>query len=276
MAHEISTSLSKDILVNSSYSLDNNFIFAVQKMINVSIIIPAFNEQHKIQQDIVAADRFLTSDNLSGEIIVIDDGSTDKTSAAAKKATANIQTSCIVERLKKNYGKGRAIRTGILKSRGKYVIFADSGVCVPFEYVKVGVELIESNQCQIAHGSRKMSEGHISRPQSFYRRICSGLFHWFLIHDIKHLGNLTDTQCGFKLYRGDIARELYAQSTINGFTFDIEIILMALSRGYTIKEFAVDWTCDPDSRLKPIHVAIRVFMDLIYLKRRFNQFLKQN
>jgi dolichyl-phosphate beta-glucosyltransferase len=245
-------------------------------MINVSIIIPAFNEQYKIQQDIVAADRFLTSDNHSGEIIIIDDGSTDETWAAAKKITKNIQTPCIVERLKKNYGKGRAVRTGILKSQGEYVIFADSGNCVPFEYVKVGMALIESNQCQIAHGSRKISSCHISRPQSFYRRICSRLFHWFLIHDIKRLGNLTDTQCGFKIYRGDIARKLYDQSTIDSFTFDIEVILLALSSGHTIREFPVDWTCDPDSRLKPIHEAIRVFTDLVRLKRRFNRFLKKD
>ena len=245
-------------------------------MTKLSIIIPAFNEEHKIQQDILAADRFLISDNLSGEIIVIDDGSTDQTSAAAEKTANNIQTPCIIERFEKNYGKGRAVRTGILKSQGDCVIFADSGNCVPFGYVKVGVELIESKQCQIAHGSRKMSDCHISRPQSFYRRICSGLFHWFLIHDIKRLGNLTDTQCGFKVYRGHIARELYAQSTIDGFTFDIEVILLALSSGYTIREFPVDWTCDPDSRLKPTHEAIRVFTDLMRLKRRFNRFLKKD
>lgn len=245
-------------------------------MTKLSIIIPAFNEAHKIQQDILAADRFLSSEDLSGEIIVIDDGSTDQTSAAAEETANNIQTPCIVERFEKNYGKGQAVRTGMLISQGIYTVFADSGVCVPFEQVKTGMDMIECGLCDIAHGSRKLPGCHISKPQSVYRRACSKLFHWFLIHDIKHLGNLTDTQCGFKLYRGDIARALYAQSTVNGFTFDIEIILMALSRGYTIKEFAVDWTCDPDSRLKPIHAAIRVFVDLVHLKRRYNQFLKQN
>lgn len=245
-------------------------------MTKLSIIIPAFNEAHKIQQDILAADRFLSSEDLSGEIIVIDDGSTDQTSAAAEETANNIQTPCIVERFEKNYGKGQAVRTGMLISQGIYTVFADSGVCVPFEQVKTGMDMIECGLCDIAHGSRKLPGCHISKPQSVYRRACSKLFHWFLIHDIKHLGNLTDTQCGFKLYRGDIARALYAQSTVNGFTFDIEIILMALSRGYTIKEFAVDWTCDPDSRLKPIHAATRVFVDLVHLKRRFNQFLNQN
>jgi dolichyl-phosphate beta-glucosyltransferase len=244
-------------------------------MTELSIIIPAFNEHNKIQRDIAAADHFLTSNNITGEIIVIDDGSTDETKAATEKAAKGIETTCIIKRLEKNYGKGQAVRTGMLISQGIYTVFADSGVCVPFEQVKTGMNMIECGLCDIAHGSRKLPGCHILKPQSVYRRACSKLFHWFLIHDIKHLGNLTDTQCGFKLYRGDIARALYAQSTVNGFTFDIEIILMALSRGYTIKEFAVDWTCDPDSRLKPIHAVTRVFVDLVHLKRRFNQFLKQ-
>ena len=239
-------------------------------MTKISIIIPAFNEQHKIQQDIVAADRFLISDNLSGEIIVVDDGSTDQTVMVAQNSANDIQTPCIVERLEENRGKGRAVRSGILKSRGKYVAFADSGVCIPFKQVKTGMDLIESGQSLIAHGSRKLSGCHISQPQSLYRRICSALFHWFLIHDIKRLGNLTDTQCGFKVYRGDIARELYTQSTIDGFMFDIEIIFLALSKDYQIREFAVDWTCDPDSRLKPAHEAAHVLTDILRLKRRFD------
>ncbi|MHC5018431.1 MAG: glycosyltransferase [Planctomycetota bacterium] len=87
-------------------------------MTKLSIIIPAFNEAHKIQQDILAADRFLSSEDLSGEIIVIDDGSTDQTSAAAEETANNIQTPCIVERFEKNYGKGQAVRTGMLISQG--------------------------------------------------------------------------------------------------------------------------------------------------------------
>lgn len=245
-------------------------------MPDLSIVIPAFNEHHKIQNDMETADRFLNSAGISGEIIVIDDGSTDETAAAAEKAANNIQTPCVVERLEKNYGKGRAVRTGILKSRGDHVLFADSGVCIPFEEVQVGIDLIRSGQCRIAHGSRKLSGSHVLQSQSFYRRICSALFHWFLIHDIKQLGNLTDTQCGFKVYRGDAARELYAQSTIDGFMFDIEIILLALSNGYQIHEFAVDWTCDLDSRLRPAHEVMGTLANLLRLKRQFNQLAQNN
>jgi dolichyl-phosphate beta-glucosyltransferase len=238
-------------------------------MTTLSIVIPAYNEQDKIKRDILSTNHFLVSEGISGEIIVVDDGSTDETAVKAKKAADEIQTPCFVEKLEKNYGKGRAVRTGILKSQGQYVLFADSGVCVPFAEIQTGFDLIVSGQCQIAHGSRKLSGGHILRPQSFYRRVCSKLFHWFLIHDIKKLGNLTDTQCGFKVYHGDIARELYAQSNFDGFMFDIEIILLALAKGYVIREFAVDWTCDPDSRLKPAHEVFIVLKDLLKLKRKF-------
>jgi dolichyl-phosphate beta-glucosyltransferase len=244
-------------------------------MVNLSIVIPAYNEHHKIRQDILAADRFLNSEHLSGEIIIVDDGSIDHTAIHAKQAAGEVGTDCVIERLDRNSGKGCAVRTGVLKSRGEFVLFADSGNCIPFSEVKIGLKQIQSGPGQIAHGSRRL-KGQIMRPQSLYRRICSQLFHWFLIHDIKRLGNLTDTQCGFKVYRGDIARELYSQSTINGFMFDIEIILLALSKGYRIHEFPVDWAWDPDSRLKPMHVAWHVFRDVLDLKKRFGPFLRDH
>ncbi len=243
-------------------------------MINLSIIIPVWNEASKVRQDIFAADEFLTSTSVGGEIIIADDGSTDQTVSIARETAAEVQTPCLVEQLERNQGKGAAVRTGILKSRGEFVLFADSGNCIPYQEVNIGLDLIRSGQCHVAHGSRKLSECHINRDQSIYRKICSKLFHWFLIHDIKRIGNLTDTQCGFKVYTGDIARKLYAQSNVDGFMFDVEITLLALSSGYQICEFAVDWTCDPDSRLKPAHELVHVFRDLVHLKKRFRKFLK--
>lgn len=243
-------------------------------MINLSIIIPVWNEASKVQQDIIAADEFLASATIAGEIIVVDDGSTDQTASIAREAAENVQTPCLIERLETNRGKGAAVRTGILKSRGQFVLFADSGNCIPYHEVNAGLELIRSGKCRLAHGSRKLSGCHINRDQSIYRKICSRLFHWFLIHDIKRIGNLTDTQCGFKVYDGETARQLYAQSKIDGFMFDVEITLLALSAGFRICEFAVDWTCDPDSRLKPAREIVHVFRDLLRLKKRFRKFLK--
>jgi dolichyl-phosphate beta-glucosyltransferase len=242
-------------------------------MPKLSIVIPVFNEQSKVGRDILAADQFLTSQGLAGEIIIIDDGSKDDTAKIAEKVAQTTQTKCLIESLKEHRGKGFAVRTGILKSRSDLVGFSDSGCCIPYEEMKLGIDLISSGRCQIAHGSRKLANGCILQPQPLYRQLCSKFFHWFLIHDIKRLGNLTDTQCGFKLYRGDIARELYANSKLDGFMFDIEIILLALSKGHPILEFPVSWRCDPDSRLKPAHEIFHIFRDFVQLRRRFGKFL---
>lgn len=238
-------------------------------MIKLSIIIPVFNEQDKIARDIALTDQFLSSTaNMIGEIIVVDDGSQDETRMIAQKAAESTRSECHIISLNSNRGKGCAVRTGVIKSRGDYVLFADSGVCIPFEQVQKGIDLIRSGQCDIAHASRKLHDCHVLQDQSFYRKICSYLFHVFLVHDIKQLGNLTDTQCGFKVYKGSVARELYSESLIDRFMFDIEIILLALQKKYTIREYPVDWTCDPDSRLKPLREFYCTMKDLIVLKRK--------
>ena len=242
--------------------------------VGLSVIIPVFEEERKVCGDIKAAAAFLAGFEGGGEILIVDDGSSDSTAETAEKCASQTAVPLRVIRLGANRGKGCAVRTGILQSRGRYVMFADSGCCVPYAEAITGIGLIESARCAIAHGSRKMSVSHIHRPQSWYRRLCSALFHWLVIHDLKRLSNLTDTQCGFKVYDGEIARCLYAASTVDGFMFDIEIILLALKYGYTICEFPVDWSWDPDSRLKPAHEALNILRDLLKLKHQFHCVLK--
>lgn len=276
-------------LLSTKYSDDNQDFLALKQCLpytplhevfyirmpvtELSIIIPAYNEAAKIAKDMAAVDAFLSAQMPGSEIIVVDDGSTDATLEAARQTAAHLATPCLIEHID-HKGKGSAVRTGVLKSSGKYVLFADSGGCVPFSDAVTGIELIRTGACQIAHGSRKLSHGKIHRHQSRFRQLCSSGFHWFLIQDIKRIGNLTDTQCGFKVYQGDVARQLYAKSRIDGFMFDIELVLLALSQGYTIREFAVHWTCDPDSRLKPLRQSPHILADTIRLKHRFKNFLK--
>lgn len=238
-------------------------------MVYLSIIIPALNESCKIHKDIEAACRYIESWDLPGEIIVVDDGSTDSTAEVVREISKHSDMPCILLQLDRNYGKGRAIKTGILKSKGRFVLFADSGNCVPFADADIGFEMIASGKCQIAHGSRKLRASRIHPPRSLYRKFCSALFHRLLAFQIKPLARFSDTQCGFKLYDGTVARRLFEQSRINGFMFDIEIILLAISCGYTISEFPIHWTPDPDSRLRPIPQSLNILSDLIELKKRF-------
>ncbi len=197
---------------------------------DLSIVIPAYEESNKIARDIEAATAFLKDNHFTGQIIVVDDGSKDNTAEVVKNAIANPPAGIEIkaERYSHHRGKGYAVRRGIEQTSGEYVMFADSGCCVPYEDTLRGLELIKSGACDIAHGSRKMRGCHIEKAQSLYRRICSKIFHWFVIHDMKIPAEFTDTQCGFKIYRGNIARYLDGECITDGFTFDIEIIMRAL------------------------------------------------
>ena len=236
---------------------------------DLSIVIPAFEESNKIARDIEAATAFLKDNHFTGQIIVVDDGSKDNTAEVVKNAVRSSPPGIElkVERYSHHHGKGYAVHKGIEQTSGEYVMFADSGCCVPYEDTLRGLELIKSGACDIAHGSRKMRGCHIEKAQSLYRRICSKMFHWFVIHDMKIPAEFSDTQCGFKIYRGDVARHLYGECITEGFTFDIEIIMRAQKEGYHIKEFPIDWTCDPDSRLSPTRSSWRVLSELLKIRR---------
>ena len=211
----------------------------------------------------------MSSHNLTGQIIVVDDCSRDETAKAAEEAGGDLpaQISLKVIRNNKHRGKGYAVRTGIQQSSGRYVMFADSGCCVPYEYILAGLELIKSGTCDIAHASRKLKETRIVNPQHIYRRICSRLFHWFIVHFMGMPAEFTDTQCGFKIYKGDIGRDLYSQCITDGFMFDIEIVLRALKQGCRIKEFPIQWSCDFDTRLSPTRNLYRVLSELLAIRK---------
>ena len=234
---------------------------------DLSIVIPAFEESRKIARDVKEAADFLTSHKLKSEIIVVDDGSRDNTSEIAKNVEVPPDVKLEVIRYEQHRGKGYAVRTGISQTRGDYVMFTDSGCCVPYKDALRGLDLIKNGDCDIAHGSRKVSGSHIEKAQSFYRRICSKMFHWFVVHDMKIPAELTDTQCGFKIYKGDVARRLYGECVTDGFILDIEVIMRALKKGYKIKEFPIDWTCDPDSRLSPSSSSRKILAELLNIRR---------
>jgi dolichyl-phosphate beta-glucosyltransferase len=234
----------------------------------LSIVIPAFNECGKIGHDVESACEFLRKNGIDGEIIVADDGSSDTTADEAQKAGDKYQNRAVkIIRNSQHHGKGYAVRSGIMQSTGDYVMFADSGGCVPLDNALRGLELLKNSKCDIAHGSRNLTGGNIKIDHGLYRHICSEFFHWFVVNLINIPKELTDTQCGFKIYRGDVARLLYGQCVTDGFMFDIEIIRRAINQHYRIAEFPIDWTCDLDSRLSPTKSSWRILSELLKIRK---------
>jgi dolichyl-phosphate beta-glucosyltransferase len=234
---------------------------------DLSIIIPAFEESKKIARDVKAAAEFLQANSLEGEIIVVDDGSQDDTAGAARAVDVPPAARLHVIRYEQHRGKGYGVRTGMAASTGTYAMFADCGLCVPYGNTLEGLEMLRSDQCDIAHGSRRHIQSDILQDQPWHRRVLSRTFKFMVRTILGVPRELTDTQCGFKIYKGDIARELYAECATDGFMFDIEIILRAVRKGYRIGEFPVEWVCDPDSRLSVTRTPWPVLAELYRLKR---------
>lgn len=236
-----------------------------------SVIIPIFEESQKIAADIAAASEFMLDYGLNGEIIVIDDGSQDNSCKIAESVTVPDAIKLRIAGFDKHRGKGAAVRTGMQMSKGKCVMFADSGSCVPFDCARTGMEMIKRNYCDIAHASRRLPESRIILPHHPHRRAFSILFRWLVIPWMKIPAKFTDTQCGFKIYNGDVARQLYGQAITNGFMFDVEIILRALQGGFRIKEFPIRWTADRDTRLNRSFSLWRMFAELQKIRRTLDR-----
>jgi dolichyl-phosphate beta-glucosyltransferase len=243
--------------------------------IDLSIVIPAYKEAAKIQQDIEAAAEFLIRHNITGEILVVDDGSPDNTVEVAKAMEPYVPNLQVLT-YRPNRGKGHALRYGMARTRGSKVMFADSGLCVPYEIATIALTMLDLEMCDMAIGSRRM-RGSIRRRQPLHRRIGSKCYS-FLIHTLMGLPlYISDTQCGFKLYRGEVARHLYAATFTDGFMFDIEVILRGLMGGYQVLEFPVLWSNDADSRFNPLTGSWRLLKDLAVIRwRLFREKLKQS
>ncbi|HXX64068.1 MAG TPA: glycosyltransferase, partial [Bacteroidota bacterium] len=218
-------------------------------MIALSIVIPAFEEERKIAQDVRAAAAFLVSQKIAGEIIVCEDGSRDRTARIAQSVELPQEVRCTVISSPRHLGKGAAVRSGVLASQGEYVLFADCGLTVPYENALNGLRLLKDGHADLAHGSRSLPGSIIRKDRDWDRKLISRLFHALVVLAMHIPVQLTDTQCGFKMYSGEEARELYSACTTDGFMFDIEIILLATRRELKIVEFPIEWTCDRDSRL---------------------------
>ncbi len=235
----------------------------------LSIIIPALNEQAKIKRDLEAARDFLVSAQIDGEIIVVADGSTDGTIAVAEGCIEAMPMLRVLP-LTSQRGKGAAIKRGVEVAQGSIIMFADAGLCVPFDDALQGIALLDAQACDLAHGSRADARTVLLRVQPLWRRVGSRLFRW-LIHLVMGIPRtINDTQCGFKLYRAEAARDLYAGLFTAGYMFDIEIILRAVRRGYRIAGFPVRWSNDEDSRYHPIKGTIQVVRQLVKIRTRLS------
>jgi dolichyl-phosphate beta-glucosyltransferase len=145
----------------------------------------------------------------------------------------------------------------------------DSGQNVPLEFIDKGIKKIKENDCDILIGSRYLPESIIKKKLIWYRYFTSRWFKKMVKLYLQIPDSISDTQCGFKIFKGEPARQLFENCRSDGFIFDLEIILIALKKKFKICEFAIEWTCDRDSRLSLLKAILPVYKDLRKLRQTY-------
>jgi len=230
--------------------------------IYLSLIIPAFNEEARIQKNLGWILNFLKSQSYSSEIIIVDDGSQDRTVEVVRQiAQGNSQLRIL--RNNENLGKGGAVQVGMREAKGRYLFFFDADLSVPIETLPAFLAELE-NHCDVAIGTRQKAGARIEVHQPFYRELM-GKTYTRLSNWILNLG-VSDFTCGFKGFRGDVARDLFSRQRLKNWSFDAEILYLARLKGYRIQEIPVTWRDDRGSKVRLWRDVISSFFGLVQIR----------
>jgi dolichyl-phosphate beta-glucosyltransferase len=226
--------------------------------LDLSIVIPAYNEEARIGSTLERITGWIEAGTCSCEVIVVDDGSRDRTRAIAEARGATVIS------LAANRGKGAAVRAGMLAARGARVLMCDADLATPIEELdKIALPL--DRGADIAIASRAIDRSLIETRQHPLRELMGRGFNTLV--RVLVLGGIKDTQCGFKLFTRDAAQDLFSRSKIDGFAFDVEILWLARGR-YEVVEVPVVWRHVEESKVSPGTDALRMFADILKLRLR--------
>jgi dolichyl-phosphate beta-glucosyltransferase len=222
----------------------------------LSIVIPAYDEEQRLPRTLERLAAWLRAWGRPHEVLVVDDGSRDGTVAAARAAGAAVLAN------DRNRGKGYSVRRGMLAARGALRLMTDADLSTPIEELPRLVARIEEG-CGVAIGSRALPGARIEIRQPWYRENMGRVFN-LMVRGLA-LPGLRDTQCGFKLFTAEAARDAFADARLDGFSFDVEALYLARKRGHRVCEIPVVWRNDAASRVT-LSSGLRAFLDLARIR----------
>ena len=226
----------------------------------LSVVIPAYNEALRLPSTLARVREHLVARGVEHEIVVVDDGSTDATAEVARAAGGALR----VLGHQPNRGKGYAARRGMLAATGERRLMTDADLSTPIEELERLEPALAT--AELVLGSRAVAGSRITRRQPWHREWMGRSFNRL----IRLLGvtSLRDTQCGFKLLRGDVARRLFAELTVDRFAYDVELVWLARRRGYRVIEVGVAWHDSPASKVHAVRDAASMLVDVLRFRFR--------
>ncbi len=226
----------------------------------MSIIIPAYNEESRLPASLQQVDRFVAAQSYPIEVIVVNNNSRDATPQIAQGFAATHPYVRVLHQPRQ--GKGAAVQMGMLAGQGEYLFICDADFSMPVEEINKFMPPHAVYDVAIASreapGARRIDE-----PQ--YRHLMGRVFN--LIVRVLAIPQIQDTQCGFKVFRCDAARDVFALQTIDGWGFDVEVLFIALKHGYRLIEVPITWYYRPQSRVNPIRDSINMLLEVLKVRR---------
>jgi dolichyl-phosphate beta-glucosyltransferase len=229
--------------------------------VKLSIVIPSYNEERRLPGTVRHIRSYLDGSGRNYELILVDDGSTDGTLRLMRQLERDCEQIRVLS-LEINQGKGRAVAEGVRVSRGEMVLFSDSDLSTPIEELPKLEQALEAG-ADIAFGSRA-APGSREVNQAIYRQIMGKVFN--VTVRLLLLPGVKDSQCGFKLLRTSVAKELFGALHTGGFAFDVEILWRARQAGYRAVEVPVRWLNSDATRVSPLRHSAQMFRDLVSLR----------
>ena len=233
-----------------------------------SIIVPAHNEENRLQDTLRKITDYLEAQSYKTEIIIVENGSTDCTAEIAKEFALGYAAEpahgksqiCLIQ--ESASGKGLAVRRGMLEATGDYRFMCDADLSMPITELHKFLHPAHTN-FDIAIASRE-SPGAVRYNEPFYRQLGGRMINMMV--RLLALPGLHDTQCGFKCFRASAAEDIFNHQTLTGWAFDIEVLFIARQRGYCIAEIPISWYFTPDSKLNVILDAFRMGLDILKIR----------
>jgi dolichyl-phosphate beta-glucosyltransferase len=230
----------------------------------LSIVIPAYNEAKRLPQSLEKIRAFFNSYPFPVEILVIVEKSTDQTVQLAQNAVAGDTRFQVIDNQVQR-GKGFAVRSGMKRATGKYVLFMDADLSTPLPEIYRFLKSYNHDEASdIRIGNRRDANGRVEE-KSLGRRIMSRIFQ--KITSLVGISGVADTQCGFKMFTQAASKDIFAHQQLNGFAFDVEVLVLADELGYQVTPINVEWADSPNSKVNPLVDPFRMLWDMLKIRK---------